>query len=269
MRSSWRALARAGLAAGALSGAWLMVLVVLGVALAPRQGRATQARLAESLQATATIGALDLALVRGRLAIDGLSIQRDDGPGRMSIEVAGVVCELAPLGLALLDRDCRTLSVRNLRMEVTSSALLRQRRPSGRRPIRARALELQNAVLVFSPSAFAPDLGRIEIAIERALAGPTVLRTPLSWLFSLRELVARLELPAGVTLRLTYRDGVMTATGALLGSAPIAIPVELPVDDLARDAHEEMRVLLRLGKQIAQRLVARRAEDWLRSTLGR
>jgi hypothetical protein len=120
---------------------------------------------------------------------------------------------------------------------------------------------------VFLASAIAPTLGSIEIAIEHAESGPTLLRTPLSWLLTLNMLRAKLVLPANITLHLTYQRGVLTVAGSLFGSAPVDLPVQLPIVTTARDAREEMQELVELGKDIAQRLVAKRAQDWLRAKL--
>jgi hypothetical protein len=252
---------------GGLLAVWLVLLVVLGIALGSRQERHTRERLAESMQAQVSIGAVDLALVRGRLSIATLAIKRDDLIGHMTIDVERVRCELAPLGLALLDRDCRDLVIHGLHLEVSTAALFKMQRPPRSRPVRADRVVIENATLVFSPSAFIPNLGRIEIAIEHAEAGPTVMRTPLSWLFSLVELRARFDLPAGISVRLGYKNGLMTATGSVFGSGPIDLPLQIPVATSAKDAHDEMLLLVQLGKQIAERLVAKRAEDWLRAKL--
>lgn len=246
---------------------WVALLVVLGVALSSRQERKTRERLSESLQADVAIGDVNLALVRGRLSIDRLSIKRDDVIGHMRIDVDGVRCELAPLGLALLDHDCHDLVIRGVRLEVSTAALFKMQRPPKSRPVRTDHLVIDNATLVFLPSAFLPDLGKVEIAIEHADSGATVIRTPLSWLFSLRELTARFVLPAGISVRVDYRNGVLTATGSLFGSGAIELPVEIPVAEAAKDAHDEVQLLIKLGTQIAERLVAKRAEDWLRSKL--
>jgi hypothetical protein len=251
---------------GATFAAWLVVLTILGLALGSRQERHTTERLGESLQAAVTVGGSDLALVRGRFALDRLSIRRDDVVGHLAIDVHAVRCELAPLGWALVDRDCRELSVRGVRLEVSTAALFTVKRPK-REPIRADRVVIEDAVLVFLPSAFAPNLGRIEIAIDRAVTHGTVMRTPLSWLFSLDELRARLALPAGITLTLGYRGGVLTAAGSIFGSTPVALPIQIPLAEMARDAHDEIRLLVELGTDIAERLVAKRAEDWLRSKL--
>ena len=258
---------RVVLIGGGVLALWLALLTVLGFALGSRQERKTRERLADSLQAQVALGDVDLALVRGRMTIDQLSIKRDDAVGHMAIHVNGVRCELAPLGIALFDHDCHELIIRGVRFEVSTAALFRMQRPPKGKPIRTDHLVIDDAVLVFLPSAFLPDLGKVTIAIEHADSAATVMRTPLSWLFSLRELTARFDLPAGISVRVTYRDGMLTASGSLFGSGAIELPVQLPVGDTARDAHDEMQLLIKLGKQIAERLVAKRAEDWLRSKL--
>ncbi|HEX5058936.1 MAG TPA: hypothetical protein VFV99_06230 [Kofleriaceae bacterium] len=252
---------------GVLAG-WLVVLWVLGIAIGSHQERKTVDRLAESLQAIVTIDDSNLALIRGRWSMERLAVRHDDPLGKLSIDVAGVRCELGPLGWALVDRDCSELAVTGVRMEVSSTQLFKVPRPK-RKPIHAEHIVIDDAVLVFQPSAVMPSLGRIEIAIEHAESGPTTLRTPLSWLLTLETLRAKLELPAGITLHLSYAKGVLTASGSLFGSAPVELPVQLPVVALAHDTHEEMQQLIALGKDIAERLVAKRATDWLESKLKR
>lgn len=242
------------------------MLLVLGVALGSRQERITKEQLAESLRATVTVTDSDLALVRGRWTLDGLAVRRDDAVGTLSLDVASVRCELGPFGWALVSRDCGELAVRGVRMEVSSTALFKHPRPA-QQPVRADRVELHDATLVFLPSALVPALGRIEIAIEHATSGPTVLRTPLSWLLTLEQLRAKLAISANLTLLLTYERGVLTAAGSLFGSSPVSLPLSLPVKQVAQDAAEETKQLIELGRDIAQRLVAKRAQDWLESKL--
>lgn len=253
---------RIAVIAACVSAGWLVLLLVLGLALGAWQEARTTERLAESLQAQVTIGDSNLALIRGRWQVAQLAIRHDDLLGKLAIDVAGVRCELAPLGWALVDRDCSELVVRGVRMEVSSTALFKVKRPR-RRPVHADRIVIDDAELVFEPSAFVPNLGRVAIAIEHAESGPTVLRTPLSWLLTLDQLHARLDLLAGIALHLDYAHGTLTAAGSLFGSAPVALPVALPLRQTAQDAHEEMLQLVELGKDIAERLVARRAQDWL------
>ncbi|HWO22127.1 MAG TPA: hypothetical protein VNO30_25365 [Kofleriaceae bacterium] len=245
---------------------WLVVLVVLGFTHAARTGRQVADRFGDSLQGSATFTGADLSLVRGALDLQDLAVRRDDVLGKLSLDVAGVSCDLPPLGLALVDRDCSELSIDGMRLEVSALALLRPRKGK-RPPMRADRVVIRDAVLGFGASAFAPNLGRVQIRVERAVAGPTRFRTPLSWLFALRELRASFDLPAGLTVHLVYRGGMMSAAGSLFGSEPVEIPVSLPVREAADDGAAELRRLVEFGKRVAEELVARRAQEWLRSKL--
>lgn len=251
---------------GALALAWLVALVVMNAVFVDRTRRRIADRLAESLQSEATIGGARLALVRGFLDLDDLAVRRDDVIGRLALTVAGVRCELPPLGLALVDRGCRRLSVRETRLEVSAAALFKLRRPR-RPPLRAERVVIDDARLEFSPSAIRPNLGRVAIAIEHAEAGETVFKTPLSWIFALRELRATLDLPAGGALRLSYDHGELRIAGSVFGAAPIALPLAIPAAQAADDARAEIARLVALGADIAERLAVRKAEDWLRSKL--
>jgi hypothetical protein len=88
----------------------------------------------------------------------------------------------------------------------------------------------------------------------------------LSWLFALDELRAKLELPGDIALRVSYAGGILAVSGALFGSQPVELPIELPRAALAGDAKAEVALLATVGKQIAERVVAKRASDWLRAT---
>ena len=249
-----------------LAALWLVALLVLNIALFGRTRRGIVERLGDSLQATATIERGDLALIRGKLDLDGLAIRRDDVIGHLAITAGSVRCELPPLGLALVDRDCRALVVRGTRLEVSTAALFKLQRPK-RAPLHARRVVIEDARLEFSASALAPSLGRIAIDIERAEAGPTVFKTPLSWIFALEMLRAKVELPADITLRLSYDGGTLRVSGGILGVTPVELPLAIPVAGLADDPSAEIAKLVELGKDIAQRVVANRAADWLRSKL--
>lgn len=64
--------------AGAIAVLWLAALLVADAALEGRTRRRTAERIAESLQADATIDRGDLALVRGGIDLDDLTVRRDD-----------------------------------------------------------------------------------------------------------------------------------------------------------------------------------------------
>lgn len=258
---------RVALIAGSVVAAWFALLVILDFALGTRQERHTRERVGEALQAEVTLGDVDLALVRGHLAFDGLSATRDDAVGHLALSVDGVRCELAPLGGALFNRTCEELDLHGLRLEVSAAGLVKLQRPRKHAPIRADHVVLDQASLVFLPSALLPNVGQIEVALDHAEAGETVLRTPLSWLLSLQQLRAKLALPAGLTLILEYADGTLTASGSILGSKPVQLPVTLPVASAANDAHDEIKLLIDFATKTGERLIAKRASDWLRSKL--
>jgi hypothetical protein len=258
-----RRVARVAVVVAAL---WLVALLVLNIALGGRTERRVAERLGASLQATATIERSDLALIRGRLDLDGLAIRRDDVVGHLAITAGSVECELPPLGLALVDRDCRGLVVRGTRLEVSTAALFKLQRPK-RPPLSARRVVIEDARLEFSPSAIVPSLGRIAIDIERAEAGPTVFKTPLSWIFALQTLRAKVALPADIALRVSYDGGMLRVSGGILGATPVELPLAIPVAALADDPSTEIAKLIELGKDVAQRVVTNKAADWLRSKL--
>jgi len=245
---------------------WMLLLLVLGFALAGRTQRAVAARIGDSLQASSTIGDASLGLVGGSFTFEKLAVRRDDLIGRLSLDVGEVRCDLPPLGLALVDRTCGPLEIAGVRLEVSSAALFKIKRPK-KKPFTADRVVVDDAKLVFLASALAPSLGQVVIEIEHARAGPTTFKTPLSFLFALEELRAVVELPAGITLRLAYQGGRLAASGSLFGAKPIELPITLPVIDSADDAQAEIAKLVAFGRDLAQRLVTQRAEDWLKQRL--
>jgi hypothetical protein len=107
-------------------------------------------------------------------------------------------------------------------------------------------------------------LPNVRIAIAHAEAGATTFKTPLSWIFALRTLRARVELPIGV-IELAYANGVVTATG--LGATPVSVPVVLPSQELADEPQQEIERLVKFGRELGERLVAQKVGDWLRDKL--
>ena len=240
-------------------------MVIVGVVYGGRAGDRVATRISDSLVAEVTLESSTLALIRGHLVLDGLKVRKDD-LGRLAIDVDTIRCELPPLGVALVDHECRDLIVKGVRLEVTAAAVFQLKKPK-RAPLHVRHVVIDDAVLTFAPSAFLPALGRISIKIDHAEAGPTTFKTPLSWIFSLTALEATIELPAGITVKLGYKDGMLTAAGGIFGQTPVKLPIAIPIPDSAEDAKEEIRKLVSLGKDLAEQLVARRAEDWLKQKL--
>ena len=94
-----------------------------------------------------------------------------------------------------------------------------------------------------------------------------MFKTPLSWIFALEKLRAKVELPADIALRVSFEAGTLRVAGGILGATPVELPLAIPVAGLADDPGAEIAKLVELGKDIAQRVVANRAADWLRSKL--
>lgn len=244
---------------------WLIALVIFGFAYSGRAGRKVAERVGHSLMAETTIESSSLAMVRGHLELENLHARHSE-VGELTLDVGHIRCDLLPLGLALVDRVCRDLVVDKVRLEVSSAAVFKLKKPK-KKPFHVERVEINDAVLVFSPSAFVPELGKIEIKVDHVEAGPTTFKTPLSWMFSMRELRATLDLPAGIVVKLHYKDRVLTAAGGIFGSTPVQLPLELPVADAADDAQAEIAKLVQMGRTLAEQLVAKRAQDWLKSKL--
>lgn len=255
-------LKRIGIGTGIVLVVWIVLLLVLGSVFGERRAQAVADRIGETLGAASAIRDHDLGLLRGRLSLEHLEARRDDLIGKLSLDVGSIRCELWPFGGALIDSSCRELAIAEVRLELSTFALFKLRKPT-RPPIRAERVTIENATLVFSPAAVVPSLGRITLTIDRATAGPTVLKTPLSWLFSLETLAATLELPFG-TIRIDYADGKLRAGGAVFGKTPVTVPFKLPVANLAEDAKTELQRLVKIGKELGGELVEQKARDWLR-----
>lgn len=253
-----------GYAAGAIV-LWIVALVILGAVYGGRAGDKLAARVADSLLAQVTVESSSLALVRGHLELEGLKVRKDD-LGHLAIDVANVRCDLPPLGLALVDRVCRDLVVEGVRLEVSSASVFRLQKPR-RKPLHVEHVEIRGAELVFMPSAFLPELGKIAIHVDHVEAGPTTFKTPLSWIFSMKELRATLDLPGDIVVKLHYADGMLTAAGGIFGVTPVQLPLAIPVAEAADDAQAEVAKLVAMGRELAEQLVARRAKDWLKSKL--
>lgn len=255
-------LKRIGIGAGIVLVVWIVLLLVLGSVFGERRAQAVSDRIGQTLGATSSIREHDLGLLRGRLELEHLEARRDDLIGKLSLDVGSIRCELWPFGGALIDSSCRELAIAEVRLELSTFALFKLKKPT-RPPIRAQRVTIENATIVFSPAAVSPSLGRIALTIDRATAGPTVLKTPLSWLFSLETLTATLELPFG-TIRIDYADGQLRAGGAVFGKTPVTLRFQMPRSDPTEDAKSELQRLVKIGKELGGELVEQKARDFLR-----
>lgn len=231
--------------------AWFGALVAGGAWYADRQAESIVGRVSEALHADGTYEVAELGLVRGHFALAGVRAVRDDATGRVELRVGGIDCDLAPLGGALIDRDCRVLAVRGLRLELSSPRALELPRPR-RRPFRVESLELEDLALVVTEPA-------VQVAIQRAVADATVFRSPLSWLRSAREVRATLAGlgPLG-TIEIAFDGTRWTARGPELGPQPVALQVTLPPIGEELDGPGEVRALAEVGKSVMTQLATAR-----------
>lgn len=242
----------------ALAGLWLVALLVIGWTADGCVRDRARERLAASMRAQVTIGALDLGLVDGSVAIDELKVLKDDrGLFRMAIRRVDV--DLQPLGLALVQDSVGAIHARGVDVELSALGALDLGGEGRGEPITFDRLVLEDLKVSISPTSLLP-VGKIDVTIERAVAGRTTLRTPMSWLFALQELRARIALPLDITARLEYRAGKLRLSGELFDT-PVEVPFDIPVLEPAR----ELDQLAELGKRLAIELGKEGVERWLKA----
>ena len=257
-----RRAAKAGIGVGAAAATWVGTIFVASFAARGCVAEKMRARLSESLDAQVTLAELDLALVRGAARFEGLAIERDHD-GHLHVGVDRIDAGLAPLGAYLWDRDLGRVHVDGVDVEVTGWGVLRIK-PPRRPPVHIARLAIDDARLVFAPSAWAPDWARFAVLIDHAESGATVLRTPLSWVFALERLDARLEVPGAAPVELHYARGRLEASGSIFGPDPVSIPVVLPAPEPGHEGQQ----LVALGKDVAERLALARASGWIMDEVG-
>lgn len=254
-----RRVGRLGLWLCGAAAAYVVLLVLVGWIASGRVAREVRDRLAESLDAQARVGEASVGLVRGHVAIRDLEVEREHD-GHLTLALQAIELDLAPMGAVLWDREPRAVRVRGGRLEVSGLAVLRLPPRHPRPPIRIGALALDDCALALVATDVLPGLARVEVVIERARSGATVLRTALSWVLTLEELVARVELPGGIRLRLEYQDGRFLLSGSALGPEPITIRLALPKvedgDEVAALASLGTDLVKQIGLAQARRLLA-------------
>jgi hypothetical protein len=255
--------AKIAIAAGVAATTWVAGLFIAGFAARGCVAERMEDRLAASLDARVHIDAIDVGLVRGAFAMSGLAIDRQND-GNLHVGVERIDAGIAPLGAYLWDRDLDQVRVRGVDVEVDGWGVLRLQTPR-RPPVRVAGLVVDDARLSLSPVSWAPRWARVSLTIDHAEAGDTVLRTPMSWVFSLEQLDAHLDVPGASPVMLHFAAGRLTASGSLLGAAPVTIAVTVPAPDPGHEG-EQLRAL---GKDIAERLALARASDWIMDAMQR
>ena len=252
-------LRRIAISIAGLFAVWIVVLVILGLAVGGSRGEGIAARLGEAVKGEGSVDATDLALVRGHLAIDRLSIRRADEVGTLSLDIGELRCELPPLGYALVDSECRRLVLVGLALDVSTFDVFRVQRPK-RPPMRAREVTIEGATI-----GVPLDKDRIEVKLELVEAGPTVFKTPLSWIFELRALRAVVTSPLG-TVDVTYANGLLVASGGVF-TKPLVMAVPLPERNEDDDNKAELARIAGWGKALAKRALKENIKALMRQPL--
>lgn len=254
-----RNLAKVGIGLIFLAAVYLLLLLIVGWVAGGVVAGKIQERLARSLDAEVRVGSARTRLITGRVTVRDLEIERSK-IDHFGVHVKRVDVDVAPLGWVLVDRTLGEVRVRGARLTITGAGALQLPPRPAAPPVRLGGLDIEDAVLDLQATGYWPGLARLVVTIERARAGPTTMRTALSWLFTLEELVARVDLPAGMTVRLAFKGGKLSASGGFFGATPVTIDFALP----RLDGSPEVPQLIALGKELGKQLALERARRWLR-----
>ncbi len=234
---------------------WFAVLFVAGFAARGCVRQAVRERLATTLRGNAEVGSISLSLIRGQAELRDVTVVRDTG-GDLRLHVAQANFEIAPLGFGLFTRHVRRILIRGVTLEMSGRAALKVHP----RPIATDEFELFDAKMTVSALALMPGLGKVEVTVRHAKAGPVTLATSLSWLFKLHEFDATIEV-ASVAVTLRLRDGKLYAAGSVFGSTP----VELPFGLNAATAADEVGAVMEFAKKLGKEVLLRKAKDLFKS----
>lgn len=257
-------MARLGIGLAVGVAAYFVALVIVGWIAADIVADKVETRLAGSLDAEVRVGDAEVGLISGAVAVSDLHLERNV-IDTLALDIRRLEVDIAPMGWVLFDRQPRRVLVRDGRLVISGAGALRLPPRPRQPPVRVGALAIENGVIELMATGYWPGLARMVITIESAHAGATTLRTGLSWLFTLQDLVARIDLPASITVRIEYRNGKLSASGGFFGQTPVAIPFQLP----AYDNRDEVAQLVALGKELGKQLAIERAKRWLGGQLAK
>ncbi|HTM19091.1 MAG TPA: hypothetical protein VL172_01235, partial [Kofleriaceae bacterium] len=113
-------------------------------------------------------------------------------------------------------------------------------------------LVIEDARISLSPTLLLPTLGKVDLVIERARTTGFTQRSAVSWVFALRELAARAELPGGLAGSVGYRDRHLSIGGAGPGAFTLEADFDLPRPD---PTQLEIAQLGDLARSLARTLV--------------
>lgn len=270
---------RVALWSGALFVGYLLLLVGLGALLEEVVIDKVEERMALSLDANVEVGGASVSLLRGRLELRDVLVdrmERIEGAerrrgGHLELGITHVTVDLAPLGWMVIDPEPSLVQVRGVEVSLSArGALTLPQRPE-RPPLRLGGMQVQDVNIAAMPTALLPKLGRLELHVDEARTGPVEVRSALDWLFALHSLHARatLSLIAGpdAPVEVHYQDQRLRVSAEILGAEPIDVPFVMPVpepDDLELD---KLRLLVRavmqsVGKEAGARMRGKIARKW-------
>ena len=253
---------------GAVS-AYVLLLLLGGVAFEGCLEGRVRDRLARALDAEVTIGDTSLSVWRGRVVLEDVVARRVEG-GAMELAVDAIEVEVAGWGAAVFDHDVDRAVVRGARMELSARGLtdLARRPRAERKPISIGELVIEDVSLVVQPTALLPGLGRVEAVVTAAEASDVEVSSGLSWLRGMSLLEGRVSLPVGFTMGMAYRTGTLTLTGGPLGPVPLTVPLRLPtLDESARELDYLRALATAVIRAAGARLLGQKAVDSARGAL--
>jgi hypothetical protein len=259
-----RRVARIGIGLAVSVAAYFVVLVIAGWIAAGIVADKIQTRLAGSLDAEVRVGDTEVGLISGAVAVNHLHLERRV-VDTLELDIGRLEVDIAPMGWVVFDRQPRSVRVRDGRLVISGAGALRLPPRPKQPPVRVGALAIENGVIDLMATGYWPGLARMVITIESAHSTATTMRTGLSWLFTLEDLVARVDLPAGISVRIEYRAGQLSASGGFFGATPVTIPFVLP----PLDDRDEVTQLVALGKELGKQLAIERAKRWLGTQLAK
>lgn len=241
----------------AIAAGFLAVLVVAGWIAGGVAARELRDKLAATLDGRAEVGDVSVALVRGRLVATGVSVEREHY-GTLRLEIDRIDVDVAPLGWVAIDRTPRAIRVDGARLLITGAGALDLPPRPRAAPIEVGAVEITGGEITIAAASSWAQLARVRLVLDHVRAGRTRFVTPLSWLFALEALSARVELPGDVAFTVTYADGALTARGSFFGDAPLTVPFT-PRGTPGADEPAQLRAL---AFDLGKRLVMERARRW-------
>jgi hypothetical protein len=231
----------------ALPVVYVLGLVAMGFALRGCVTDRVAERLSLALDADVSIGDSSLSLLRGNLELEDVAVHRDHA-GAVDIAIDRIDVDLAPLGWVAFDRDVDYALVDGMRIEISARGLydLAERRKRIV-PIPIGELDLRRSSIVIMPTALLPDLGRIDVALDRVHTTGVSLRHGLSWMFNMQELTASVE-ALGFHFGVDYGDEQLGISGGMFGSDPVTLRFPLPAPD---PGGSEIKTVLRFAKALS------------------